>query len=450
MIIKDFAAKQIALQLMPLLGKLSDNGLARFLSLAGKLAPTSFTRGFIENLDRMRERHDPMIELMRRMVNQSNPHTRERIINNLLIKQLMHGDVIRTKLRSEGYATPQTFLISPTMRCNLNCPGCYASQYSRKDDLDTATIDRIVSEGEEMGMFIVTILGGEPLLRQDLLQIYQRHKDVLFQVFTNGTLITKELAAKLARTGNVVVTISVEGFEEETDSRRGKGVFQQTMQAMEHLREAGVPFGFSVMITRQNMDVIISEKFNDMLIEKGCLLGWHFLYIPAGKNPDTNMMPTAVQRELLRKWGAQYIRRKKPILLIDFWNDAPMVGGCIAGGHYYFHINAKGDVEPCIFIHLAKDNIREKSLREAINSPFFKSIRSQQPFSHNMLRPCMIIDHPQILRDFYKEHQPYPTDCEECGLVTSLARELDRYAQESARVLDPVWCREYPDKAVTK
>ena len=436
MIIKEFAAKQIALQLTPLLGRLSDAGLARFLSVAGKLAPTDFTRAFVENLDRMRARNDPMIELLRRMVHQSNAHTRERIINNLLVKQLMHGDVIRIKLRAEGYATPQTYLISPTMRCNLRCPGCYASQYSWKDDLDTATIDRIVSEGEEMGMFIVTILGGEPLIRHDLLQIYRRHKDVLFQVFTNGTLITKDLASELARLGNVVVTISVEGFEEETDSRRGKGIFRQTMQAMDFLREAGVPFGFSVMITRQNMDVVISEKFNDMLIDKGCLIGWHFLYIPAGKNPDTRMMPTPVQREVLRQWGAQYIRKKKPILLIDFWNDAPIVGGCIAGGHYYFHINARGDVEPCIFIHLAKDNIREKSLKEALNSPFFRSIRSHQPFSHNMLRPCMIIDHPQILRDFYKEHQPYPTDCEVCELVTSLAGELDRYSQESARVLD--------------
>lgn len=444
--IKQMAAKQATVQLTPLIGKLSDKGLARFFSLAKKLAPNEFTRSFINDIDKMRINQDPIINTIRRVIRQTNPRARERIINNLLIKGLMQGDIIRHKLWLEGNSSAVTYLVSPTMRCNLNCPGCYSSQYSRQDDLDIDTIDRIVTEGEELGMFFVTILGGEPLIRRDMFDIYRRHRDVLFQIFTNGTLIDKEVADEFSKMGNIVINFSLEGFEEETDARRGKGVFRSVMQEMDLLRERGIAFGFSVMITRHNVDVIISEDFNDMMIEKGCLIGWHFLYIPEGINPDVDLMPTPAQREKLRQQGAGHIRKNKPLLIIDFWNDAPTVRGCIAGGKYYFHINSRGDVEPCIFVHLATDNIKQKTLKEAVNSPFFRSIRSHQPFSRNLLRPCMIIDHPYVLRNLCEEFKPYPTDSNICGLVSCLAGELDKYSAEAAKILDPAWEREFSSK----
>jgi MoaA/NifB/PqqE/SkfB family radical SAM enzyme len=180
-----------------------------------------------------------------------------------------------------------------------------------------------------------------------------------------------------------------------------------------------------------------------MLMEKGCLIGWHFLYIPVGRNPDTSLMPTAEQRELMRRRGAQRIRNEKPIFIVDFWNDAPYVGGCIAGGRNYFHINARGDVEPCIFVHLGVDNIKQKSLKEVINSPYFKAIRSRQPYSDNLLRPCMIIDHPHVLRELCRECRPYPTDGPVCELITALAGDLDRYSDEVAKILDMVWEEEF-------
>lgn len=189
------------------------------------------------------------------------------------------------------------------------------------------------------------------------------------------------------------------------------------------------------------------------MVEKGCLLGWHFLYLPLGHKPDVTLMPTAEQRELLRQKGGQYIRQHKPIMVIDFWNDAPIVGGCIAGGQYYFHINAKGDVEPCVFVHLATENIKHQSLKKAINSPFFRGIRAHQPYSHNLLRPCLILDHPQLLRQLYNEFKTYPTDGVECDLVSNLASDMDKYSEEVAKVLDPIWEREFspkPDKEPVK
>ena len=443
MVIKEFAAKQAAKQILPLVGRMSDKDLGRLLFLARKLAPTDFTRSFMDTLNQMSEEQHPTMEMIKRMIRQTSPHVRERLVNSLLVKELMQGNVIRERIRSEGLAAPQAYLISPTMRCNLRCAGCYAANYSQKDDLEFEVIDRILTEGEELGAFWVTILGGEPFIRQDMWEIYKRHNDVFFQVYTNGTLIDKKAARKLAELGNVLVNFSLEGFEEETDARRGKGVFQKIMQGMDNLREVGAPFGFSSMVTRQNMETIISDEFNDMLIEKGCLIGWHFLYIPVGVHPDTSLMPTAEQRELMRQRGAQRIRNEKPIFVIDFWNDAPYVGGCIAGGRSYFHINARGDVEPCIFVHLAADNIKQKSLKDAINSPYFKAIRTRQPYSDNLLRPCMIIDHPHVLRGLCVESRPYPTDGPVCELVTTLASDLDRYSDEVAKILDTVWEKEF-------
>ncbi len=444
--IKEFAAKQAANIILPFAGKMSDEELGRLLWLTRRLAPTDYTRSFIDGIDRMRQQQHPTYLTVRKMIRQTSPHVRKNLINSLLIKELMQGNVIRDQLRGQGLAAPQAYLISPTMRCNLHCAGCYAANYSQKDDLEIEVIDRVITEGKELGMFWVTLLGGEPFVYQNIWEIFKRHKDVFFQVFTNGTMINEQTAKKLAEAGNVIVIFSIDGFEEETDARRGKGVFLRVMTGMDDLREAGVPYGFSSMITRQNVATIISDKFNDMLVEKGCLIGWHFLYIPVGHNPDVSLMPTAEQRELLRQRGAQRIRNEKPIFIVDFWNDAPVVGGCIAGGRSYFHINARGDVEPCIFVHMAVDNIKQKSLKDAVNSPYFKAIRDHQPYGENLLRPCMIIDHPQVLRNLCAECNPYSTDGPVCGYITSLAGELDRYSSAAAGVLDPVWKREFAAK----
>ncbi len=441
--IKEFAAKQAASKLLPLVGNMSGKDLDRLLWLSRKLAPSDYTKSFIANLERMNKEKHPTIETLRRLINQTSPNVRKKIVNSLFIKEFMQGNVVRNELGKQGLASPQVFLISPTMRCNLRCAGCYAANYSQKDDLEFEVIDRVITEGEEMGIFWVTILGGEPFVSQDMWEIYKKHNDVFFQVFTNGTLVDKETARKLAEVGNVLVIFSVDGFEEDTDVRRGKGVFKKVMQGMDNLGEVGVPFGFSSMVTSQNMETIISDEFNDMLMEKGCLIGWHFLYIPVGLNPDVSLMPTAEQREIMRQSGAQRIRNEKPMFVIDFWNDAPYIGGCIAGGRKYFHINARGDMEPCIFVHMAAENIKQKSLKEAINSPYFKAIRNRQPYGDNLLRPCMIIDHPQVLRDVCAECKPYPTDGPVCGFIDSLAGDLDKYSGEVAEILDPVWEREF-------
>jgi MoaA/NifB/PqqE/SkfB family radical SAM enzyme len=262
-------------------------------------------------------------------------------------------------------------------------------------------------------------------------------------VFTNGALIDEKVAKRLAELGNVAPQISIDGFREETDAIRGDGAFDRALKAMDNLKEAGCILGFSVMVTRDNVDAVTSEEFIDLLIEKGCLYGWYFLYMPVGRNPDPSLMPTPEQRNQLRIAGKRF-RETKPILIADFWNDAPLTAGCINGGRTYFHINHKGDVEPCIFVHFATDNIKNTSLEEALNSPFFKGLRRMQPFCYNTLRPCPLIDHPELMRIAISKYNAYPThEGAESTFNGEIAQHLDCYSQRVKEVFDPIWDQEY-------
>ena len=250
------------------------------------------------------------------------------------------------------------------------------------------------------------------------------------------------MVQELAVLGNVIPCLSLEGPEQETDARRGVGVYRKVMQTMTDLRHLGVPFGFSCMITRKNLDAVISDEFNDALLDRGVLFGWHFMYMPLGCHPDLSLMPTPEQRDRLRVQGARRIRRTKPLFVIDFWNDAPYVGGCIAAGRGYFHINSSGDVEPCIFTHFAVDNVRGRGLRQVLNSPYFRGIRQLQPYSENLLRPCMLIDNPSIFRFIHDKYKPYPTHPTAPLLLDELKPGLDLYSDALAHVLDPAWCED--------
>jgi MoaA/NifB/PqqE/SkfB family radical SAM enzyme len=197
--------------------------------------------------------------------------------------------------------------------------------------------------------------------------------------------------------------------------------------------------GFSVDVTRENADTVTSDEFIDLMIEKGAYIGWYFLSMPIGKCPGIDFMPTPEQRNKLRQ-RRDYIRENKPLFIIDFWNDAPFVGGCIAG-RQYIHINSQGDVEPCIFVHFATHNIKNCSLREALKSPFFKAIRERQPFNDNLFLPCMLIDNPEVFREVHAQICPYPTHEGAETIVTdkNLESELDKYSKSVKEIYEKVW-----------
>jgi len=379
-------------------------------------------------------------QLYKRILVDSNPNFRDKIFENLLIQGAVLNQKKRKREIENGIEVPATILISPTMRCNLSCSGCYASDYTKNEDLEFELIDRIIQEGKEIGVAFYTILGGEPFIRDDLFDIYKKHNDVFFNVFTNGTMIDENIVKKLTETGNIIPTLSLEGFQEETDQRRGREVYERVLKAMDILNAHKIPFGYSATVTRKNINVITNDEFVDMMIYRGAIIGWYFLYMPIGKNPVLSLMPTPEQRLFLKE-RRDYIRANKPLFIIDFWNDAPYVGGCIAAKRY-IHINHRGDVEPCIFTHFAQANIKNTSLKDALSCQFFKEIRGMQPYSDNLYLPCMLIDNPDISRQLYNKCEVYPTHEKATCLLFDIASEIDKYAREVKEIYTEVWEKE--------
>jgi len=179
-----------------------------------------------------------------------------------------------------------------------------------------------------------------------------------------------------------------------------------------------------------------------MLVEKGCFAVWLFSYVPVGRRPDISLMPTPGQRDLMRRRTMEF-RAEKPMIFVDFWNDGPIISGCIAGGRKYFHINANGDIEPCVFCHFAVDNIRRTTLKEALRSPLFRMIRERQGRHENLLRPCMLIDHPEVGREMFSARGVYPTHWGAEEIFTGLSQEMDGYARRYAGIADPAWDKEF-------
>ena len=255
----------------------------------------------------------------------------------------------------------------------------------------------------------------------------------MFSAFTNGSLIDDAFAEDMLRVKNFVPAISIEGFEEATDSRRGKGTYQETIRAMNILREHKLPFGISCCYTSANADVIGSEEYFDAMIDMGALFAWIFTYMPIGKKAVPELMVTAEQREFMYHQVREF-RKTKPLFTVDFWNDGEFVGGCIAGGRSYCHINANGDIEPCAFIHYSDSNIREKTLLEAYQSPLFMGYRHNQPFNGNMLRPCPVLDNPGRLTAIVEESGAVSTDYSD----TESAKEYSDKCVEKAALWKPV------------
>ena len=406
-------------------------------------------RPAMENVRKAFQRKHPWAELSRLLLqDRISKVSREKLAENFFCDWVMEAKT-REKLEEEGFKAPWFFVISPTNACNLNCYGCYAHEYEKGQGLSYPTFDRILREAKQLGIQFIIISGGEPFhykdrkTGKDLLDLLEEHDDMFFQIYTNGTLLDDKTIERLAKIGNAAPAISMEGFKKETDERRGSQVWEKITEARRRLHEAGVLQGFSVTVTRENANIVSSDEFIDDLIAKHVSFGWYFIYIPIGKKPAVELMPTIEQRSKLREKVWEW-RSNRPIFIGDFWNDGPWTGGCIAGGRKYFHINSSGDVEPCVFIHFAVDNIMElwkkgKGLREAIISPFFLSIRKKQlEKNHNWLTPCAIIDKPEILRDAIKECNAYPTHKgAETIIKGNIASFLDEYAKRLEALTRP-------------
>ena len=413
--------------------------------LAERLAKKDYYVRKIRWIRDLFDRDHPSINIARRFLRHPNPHHRKTIIRSFFLNEMLVGTNRRKAYQdANGFYPPGMIVISPTMRCDLHCAGCYAGSYP-KSELSLDTIHRVLDEAKEMGTHFITVSGGEPFYRKDLFEVFKRHNDVAFLVFTHGGLIDERMAERIVSVGNVVPAISIEGYREETDRRRGKGHFDRIMRAMDLLREAGVIFGYSATQTRLNSDVVTSDAFVRFLRDKGCLLGFYFMYVPVGRDPDVHLMPTPEQRDQLRD-GLRRWRDSTDVVFLDFWNDGPVIGGCMAGGRKYCHINARGDVEPCVFCHFATHNIHNSSLKDAVNSPLFQALRQKQPYHDNLLRACMLVDKPSVGRELALSSGTYFTHEGADAIFCGLSDDIDTFSEEYGAYADRAWVEHFSPK----
>jgi len=439
----------------------------------------------LEEAHEINERRPPRVTQDKAYIIRALVHSVDRAlsrghVSEAVVRGLLRGLVVNAFLREEhnaalerfcrehgGYGPPSFLTISPGKLCNLRCKGCYASSGADGEKLEWEVFNRIIAEAKMLwGAGFIVISGGEPLAYRSrgkgVLDAAAKHQDAFFLMYTNGTLIDERTAARLAEVGNLTPAISVEGWEERTDARRGKGVFRRVLAAMANLREAGVPFGISLTATRENCEEILSDEFLDFFFEEqGAIYGWIFQYMPIGRGFTLDMLPTPEQRLWMWQRTWQVVREKR-YFLADFWNLGTCSDGCISAGRQggYLYIDWNGKVMPCVFVPYSPVNINDvyrqgKTLNDVLEEPFFKAIREWQhgygyaagrpEETGNWLMPCIIRDHQAEFRRILEATEPDPEDEAALQAMTDLAyREgLIAYDEALARVLAPIWEREY-------
>ncbi len=416
-----------------------EKNIPRIMDLIDKVAPSNLFPAQRKAIRESIDQRDNWYELILR-TKDFDPNFRKHFLRTFLVDANMLAWPKQEEMREKYQCNiPWAILLDPTSACNLKCKGCWAADYGHSLNLSYDDIDSIIRQGKELGTYVYIYTGGEPLVRKkDLIRLCEAHPDCAFLCFTNSTLIDEDFCREVARVGNFVPAISAEGSEATTDARRGEGTYKSIVNAMSLLRAHGLPFGISACYTSQNAESIACEEYYDWMIDQGALFCWVFTFMPVGSDADPALMPTVEQRLRLRDTVWE-MRGKKPLFVLDFQNDGEFVGGCIAGGRRYLHINARGDVEPCVFVHYANANIHESTLLEALKSPLFMEYYKGQPFNNNLLRPCPMLENPERLPAMVGRSGATCTDLTAQESAEELCAKCKKFANEWSGVAEEIW-----------
>ena len=382
-------------------------------------------------------------QYLNRLLDELDPNVVKTTVLNFGFEAMLHGTKTIRKMRTvHNCNIPWLILMDPTSACNLHCTGCWAAEYGNKLNLSYEELSNVVKQGKEIGVYFYMFTGGEPLVRKkDIIQLCEEHHECQFLAFTNGTLVDEAFCQEMKRVGNLALAISLEGSPEVNDLRRGAGVYGKVMHAMELLKENGLIFGTSICYTSKNCESVTSKEFVKLMVDKGCRYAMYFHYMPVGNEASLELLPTPEQRMYIKD-RIREIRKLKNgegLFTMDFQNDGEFVGGCIAGGRNYFHINANGDAEPCVFIHYSGANIRTHSLLEILKQPLFMAYHNNQPFNENHLRPCPMLENPEILQRLVNKTGAKSTDLQSPETVEQLCTKCEEYARNWKPHADKVW-----------
>lgn len=428
-----------------------ENNLPQLMDWADKFAKGQFQGQRAAIRKAIEDPENAYYPYVRHIIRDVDPEVMKTAAVNFFINANLVAGPIQEELRAKYNCNiPWAILLDPTSACNLHCVGCWAADYGNKLNLTFEELDDIVSQGKEMGVYFYLFSGGEPLVRKkDIIRLCGKHNDCMFTAFTNGTLIDEEFADEMLRVKNFAPAISLEGFGEATDSRRGVGVYEKVLQAMKILHDRKLIYGISCCYTSANYEAITSEEYWDMIIENGAYFVWYFHYMPVGVDASQELLLSPEQREFVYHRIREY-RSRKPLFAIDFQNDGEFVNGCVAGGRRYLHINANGDAEPCAFIHYADSNIREKSLLDIMRSPLFMAYHDGQPFNENMMQPCPMLENPEKLREMVEKSGAKSTDMQSPETADHLCSKCDSYAACWKPKADELWEARKAQKASGK
>ena len=354
---------------------------------------------------------------------------------NMGIKGSLAFSRFQKRMKQGDDYFPAFTFISVTDDCNLDCQGCWVMGKKKKDRLSPETLDRIIAETKKKGSYFFGILGGEPLLYKPLLEVFRNHPDCYFQLFTNGVLMTPEMAEKLRQCSNVSPLISFEGDEQVADIRRGgKHVFADTVQAISNCTRAGLVTGVAISVCKSNYEMATSARFIHSLIEQGVVYFWYYIFRPVGENASPDL---ALSKDEIRGLRQHIVdaRGKYPIVIIDTYWDENGKGFCPAASGLSHHINASGHVEPCPVIQLAADHVDDKPMPELYrDSDYLKEIRQG---INQKTTGCIVMEDPKWLADFAEKQGAKDT--------SGRGNEFERL-RIASQVASHASCEDIPEK----
>ena len=344
--------------------------------------------------------------MIKRILKNTDRKCLYKFVYNMGVKGTLSFARFQKRLK-KGEFFPAFHFISVTDDCNLNCQGCWVTGKKKNARMEPEQLDRIISETKAKGSYFFGILGGEPLLYKPLFDVFRKHSDCYFQLFTNGTLLTPKVAEELRKISNVSPLISFEGDEQVADVRRGgSNVYRRTTEAIENATNAGLITGVAMSVCKSNLDLALSPDFIDSLIHKNVAYLWYYIYRPVGESPTLELALDKDEIQRLRNYMVE-ARSKYDIAIIDAYWDENGNGLCPAASGLSHHINASGYIEPCPVIQFATDRVNGKPLDEVYSSSvFLKELKQEIP---KKTSGCIIMEDPQWLVDFVEKHDAADT-----------------------------------------
>ena len=286
----------------------------------------------------------------------------------------------RRKAEDTGEHIPPFLIASITSRCNLHCAGCYSRcNHATTDSEPVKQLTgeewaKLFDEADDLGVSFILLAGGEPMLRYDVTEAASKRPDILFPIFTNGTFMSEKYYELFDRCRNLIPIMSIEGDKEQTDKRRGAGVYDKLIAGMDEFKKRGLIFGSSVTVTTRNIKEVMSENFLSELSDRGCKAVIYVEFVPVTED-SAELAPGDEERKYMSEKMAQIREEHQEMVFISFPGDEKSFGGCVAAGRGFFHINSHGGAEPCPFSPYSDINVRDTSLKEAINSELFRKLR---------------------------------------------------------------------------